>query len=128
MNITKLDHALTWALLILLAIAILMMPAKADAYYMSHYGEGDGYMWKRTACGKIVRPDSIFVAALKPHLAKCGLKLTIWVPGHGRYHTIVQDRGAWRSDSRILDAAPGLRKRIGFRGVVYVSRYTKGWV
>lgn len=93
---------------------------------LSHYGTtGDGYLGGRTNCGKIVRPGSVFVAALHPHLAKCGLKLTIYHRGK-RYHVRVQDRGAWRSDNRALDAAPGLRSRLGFTGVASI-RYRKGW-
>ena len=82
-------------------------------------------MGKRTACGKTVRPSSRFVAALHRDLAHCGLKLTIYYKGR-KYHTQVQDRGAWRSDDRALDAAPGLRRAMGFSGLAKI-KYTKGW-
>lgn len=93
---------------------------------LSHYGTCDGFMWQRTSCGRIVRPTSTFVAALKPELAHCGMKLTILYRGR-KYRTTVQDRGAWRTDDRALDAAPGLRARLGFSGVARI-RYRRGWV
>lgn len=84
--------------------------------YVDHAHGCDGYLGKRTACGKIVRTDSNFVAALTPDLARCGLKITVLYRG----------RKAWRSDDRHLDAAPGLRARLGFTGVARIS-YRKGW-
>lgn len=92
---------------------------------LSHYGEGDGYMWQRTSCGKIVRPSSTFVAALHRDLAHCGMRITILYRWR-KYHTRVEDRGAWRSDDRALDAAPGLRRAMGFRGVARIQ-YVRGW-
>lgn len=93
---------------------------------MSHYGTvGDGYLGKRTACGKIVKPKSRFVAALKPELAKCGLKLTLRYHGK-RYWVTVQDRGAYRRDNRALDAAPGLYTLMGSHDLVSLT-YREGW-
>ncbi len=92
---------------------------------LSHYGEGDGFMWQRTACGRIVTPNAVFVGALKPDLARCGLKITIRYKGR-TIRTTVQDRGAWRTDDRAFDAAPGLRRRLHFTGVAPIT-YHKGW-
>jgi rare lipoprotein A (peptidoglycan hydrolase) len=109
---------------------LLLMPHVADAApswrsgTMTHYGEGDGYMGGRTACGKTVRPGSLFAAALTSDLARCGAKVTIRYRGR-RFHTRIQDRGAF-GHGRVLDAAPGLRKRMGFTGLAEV-RYTRGW-
>lgn len=92
---------------------------------MSHYGTtSDGYYGQRTMCGKTVTSTSMFVAALTPSLAHCGMKITIRY--HGRkYHVRVQDRGAWRSDGRDLDAAPGLHQLIP-TDLAHIT-YTKGW-
>lgn len=91
--------------------------------WMSWYG--NEFIGHRTACGKVLTERSLWVAALTPRLARCHMRLTIWARGK-RYHVRVEDRGAWRRDGRVLDAAPGLRKRIGFNGVIRI-RYTKGW-
>ena len=88
---------------------------------ISHYGEGDGFMGQRTACGKTVTPRSMFVAAGPRHLRKCGLKITILYRGK-KFRTRVQDAGGYQT----FDAAPGLRRKMRFRGVVKV-RYRKGW-
>lgn len=90
---------------------------------LSYYGPG--FLGQRTSCGKTLRPGSLWVAALKPHLAQCGAKLTLYYRGK-RYHVRVEDRGAWRADSRALDAAPGLRRRMGFHSLAQI-RYTRGW-
>lgn len=93
---------------------------------VSHYGtKGDGTLGNRTACGKTVTFHSYWVAALKPRLAKCGKRLTIYYRGQ-RYRVTVQDRGAYRRDLRALDAAPGLRRAMGFRDLAYVT-YREGW-
>ena len=92
---------------------------------ISHYGEGDGLMYHRTACGRIVTPNANYAAALTPDLAHCGQRITIRYKGR-TIHTTIQDRGAYRTDGRHLDAAPGLRRRLGFTGVA-VIHYHKGW-
>lgn len=101
---------------------------------MSHYGtstrgdhSGDQYLGQRTSCGKTVTTSSRFVAALKPGLAHCHMKLTLLYHGH-RYYVTVEDRGAWRKrkDDRVLDAAPGLRRLLGFHGVARIQ-YVRGW-
>ena len=101
---------------------------------LSHYGTCreydpsrgcDGYLGKRTKCGKTVTTESRFVAALKPELAHCGMRITILYRGR-RYHVRVQDRGADRKDDRALDAAPGLRRLLKFDGVTRV-RFVRGW-
>ncbi len=101
---------------------------------VSHYGtctyvnvaQGcDGYLGERTACGKTVTTRSWFVAALKPDLARCGLKLTLLYRGR-TYRVTVQDRGAWRDDNRALDAAPGLHRSMGRPELARVY-YRKGW-
>jgi len=91
---------------------------------LTHYGTGDGFMGQRTSCGKIVTPRSMYVAALDVSIAHCGMKLTIYYRGK-KYHTRVQDRGAF-GRGRTIDAAPGLRKKMGVSGVVKVN-YTTGW-
>jgi len=98
-------------------------PVVSTPAELSYYGPG--FLGQRTSCGKTLRPGSLWVAALKPHLAQCGAKLTLYYRGK-RYHVRVEDRGAWRADSRALDAAPGLRRRMGFHSLAQI-RYTRGW-
>ena len=103
-------------------------PATAISYSISHYGTtGDGYLGGRTACGKTVYPGSMYVATLNPSVTGggCGQKLTIYYNGK-KYWTRIQDKGGVRYDGRILDAAPGLRARMGFSGVAQI-RFSKGW-
>jgi hypothetical protein len=70
---------------------------------------GPGFYGRRTACGKTHTTSSWHVAALHPHLAKCGLRLRVCSTSTRCVHVRVQDRGAWRSDDRALDLAPRVK-------------------
>lgn len=108
---------------------------KADAHWtpyarhwhfnrqMSYYGPG--FYGRPTACGKTMSRYSWHVAALKRDLGKCGLKLTVC--HRTRCAEVrVQDRGAWRSDRRDLDATPRVKAYLRCSDLCTI-RWRKGW-
>lgn len=116
-------------LFVALLAAAVIAPRGAEARGLGVRGSmswyGPSFYGHTTSCGKTLTGRSLYVAALTPRLYRCGMKLTVYVGRH-RYWVKVQDRGTWRSDGRVLDAAPGLRARIGFYGVIGI-RYRRGW-
>lgn len=125
-------HVPSWLVWLSLFVFVLLFATvgkvenaeAASRAKMSWYGPG--FYGKQTSCGKTLTRDSLWVAALHPSVAHCGMRVTIWAQGR-KYHVKVYDRGAWRYDGRMWDAAPGLRRRIGFYGVIPV-RWQRGWV
>lgn len=114
-----------WLTIAILAISgIFLITRPAQAARMTWYGPG--FYGHTTACGKTLTQRSLWVAALTPAYAHCGQRLTLYTLG-GKYHVRVQDRGAYRTDGIALDAAPGLRARIGFYGVINVT-IQRGWI
>lgn len=120
MRISRLN-AVTVGTLVLAFSMLWAMPAHAAS--MTWYGPG--FYGNRTACGKTLTERSLWVAALTPRYARCGMRLTIWARGK-KYHVKVYDRGAFHQHPLTLDAAPGLRKRIGFYGTINIQ-IRKGW-
>lgn len=65
----------------------------------------------RTACGLPMTMSSWYVASLKPSTAKCGLRVVI-CHRHRCVAVRVQDRGAWRTDSRRWDLTPRVKRAL----------------
>lgn len=113
-----------------IALVFYLTPATpASAAWLSSAASwyGPGFYGQRTACGKTLTTDSMWVAALKPQLAKCGMRVTICKSGRC-YKVRVMDRGAWRGDARAWDMAPGLcRRLLGGKCYTTTVRWRKGW-
>lgn len=64
-----------------------------------------------TACGRTMTKESIWVAALKPELAHCGMRVTIC---HQKkcVRVKVLDRGAWREDRRDWDMTLATKNKL----------------
>lgn len=66
---------------------------------------------RRTACGVIMDDKVQHVAALKPELAHCGMRVRICHAGRCAV-VRVKDRGKWRKDRRDWDLTPALKRRL----------------
>jgi len=87
------------------------------SYYLLH--------GNRTSCGKTASADAWFVASLKPDTANCGRKVTI-CRGSRCVRVTVQDRGAWRRDSRRWDLQVRVRDALRCPDVCSV-KWKRGW-
>lgn len=117
-------------LLAIVAISFFVTPATpSSAAWSTSYASwyGPGFYGQRTACGKTLTTTSMWVAALRSDLARCGMRVTV-CKNSRCYHVRVMDRGAFRSDGRVWDLAPGLCKKL-LVGRCYTTtvRWRKGW-
>lgn len=103
--------------MIRLALILLMLtasPAFADG--ASHYGQGDGYFGKRTACGNIHRPGN----TTAHRTLKCGTRVLITNTANGKGGiVVVTDRGPFVK-GRIWDLNSSFARSIGCPGVCNV--------
>lgn len=88
----------------------------------SHYGQGDGYFGKRTACGNIHRPGHTVAHRSLP----CGTRVKIANAANGRSGIVtVTDRGPFVR-GRVWDLNSSFARRIGCGGVCNVRAQVLG--
>ena len=98
-----------------LLLCLAVIPAWAGN--ASHYGAGDGYYGRRTACGTIHRPGSTTAHRSLP----CGTKVKITNRSNGRSGTVtVTDRGPHVA-GRVWDLNSSFARSIGCGGSCNVS-------
>lgn len=109
--------------------ALLITARESDAIsYPWHFNRVASYYYlpgNTTACGQRMTSSSVWVAALKPELAHCHMRVTICHASRCQ-HLQVLDRGAWRSDRRDWDLSLKAKQRIGCSNLCTV-RWRKGW-
>lgn len=102
--------------MIRLALILLMLLAwscSAAADGASHYGQGDGYYGKRTACGNIHRPGN----TTAHRTLKCGTRVLITNTANGKSGVVVvNDRGPFVK-GRTWDLNSSFARSIGITGV-----------
>ena len=88
------------------------LPASTGSYTARAGSSGPGVFGRRTACGKVIRPDTEGIA--HPVLP-CGARLYVTYRGK---HALVQviDRGPY-VPGREFDLTDALARRLGLRGV-----------
>jgi rare lipoprotein A len=98
-------------------IFLCLIVTPALARNASHYGAGDGYYGKRTACGTIHRPGNTTAHRSLP----CGTKVKITNRANGRSGIVtVTDRGPHVA-GRIWDLNSSFARSIGCGGSCNVS-------
>lgn len=104
----------------IIATALLcsfVLVTEAQGRNASHYGAGDGYYGKRTACGNIHRPGATTAHRSLP----CGTKVKITNKANGRSGIVtVTDRGPF-IPGRIWDLNSSFARSIGCGGLCNVS-------
>lgn len=89
----------------------------AFAFNASHYGSGDGYYGRKTACGNIHRPGATAAHRSLP----CGTKVRITNRANGKSGIVtVNDRGPFVR-GRVWDLNSSFAASIGCGGVCNVS-------
>lgn len=112
----------------IIATILLCLTASAHAQTASHYGAGDGYYGKRTACGNIHRPGNTVAHRSLP----CGTKVRITNRANGRSGVaVVNDRGPFPKNrrgqyTRTWDLNSAFARKIGCGGVCNVSAQVLG--
>lgn len=100
----------------LLAAILLCLASASYAGNASHYGAGDGYFGKRTACGNIHRPGNTVAHRSLP----CGTRVKITNTSNGRSGVaIITDRGPFVR-GRVWDLNSALARKLGCGGVCNV--------
>lgn len=95
----------------------LVLASVSHAGNASHYGAGDGYFGKRTACGNIHRPGNTTAHRSLP----CGTKVKITNRSNGRSGIVtVTDRGPFVR-GRTWDLNSSFARSIGCGGTCNVS-------
>jgi hypothetical protein len=91
---------------------------KSEASYYTLYGN-------RTACGVIMSDRAWHVASLVREHARCGRRITIC----NRQRCVrvrVMDRGAFRSDGRVWDLTPRVKRALRCNDLCHV-RWRRYW-
>lgn len=106
----------------LFAAILLCLASASHAQNASHYGAGDGYFGKRTACGNIHRPGNTVAHQSLP----CGTKVKLTNKANGRSGVAtVSDRGPFVR-GRVWDLNSSLARSLGCNGVCNVSAQVLG--
>lgn len=98
------------------AILLCLLFSVARAQNASHYGAGDGYFGKRTACGNIHRAGN----TVAHRSLRCGTRVKITNTANGRSGVVtVTDRGPFVR-GRTWDLNSAFARQLGCGGVCNV--------
>jgi rare lipoprotein A len=105
-------------LLAALALACVVVPARAETCIASHYGVGDGYGGRKTASGERMNPAAMTAAhRTRPF----GSRVTVTSLATGRTIVVrINDRGPFIR-GRCIDLSYGAARALGMSGTTRVS-------
>lgn len=84
---------------------------------------GPGFYGRTTACGHVYREDAMTVAH---NSLPCGTKVTFWYRGRV-VRAVVDDTGGFARYGRTWDMGAGVRRALGFYGVITVGSRVGWW-